>query len=259
MWFRAKPVVHVDVKRNDPPAPGHPEPYVASYRFNNDPTGHYRTYYFEAPKSFRYSEEITPHVKGDLPTSFSEKKKKRTLVKIWRDDATRHSSKTENTIVGALNLGLFVEIFFILAIAVWGALLPQEVVEKLIPGAALAAIAAHAAFFLGNFSMRGSRLGQPFEYTKTQQYITLGAVMGSLLVNIAALSGFPANILPPNLAELSDPIQRVVAILGLVGTVIGAGISGAFDAFKWIVSQELQRKHVTVRAATDIVERRVRV
>jgi hypothetical protein len=259
MWFRTKPVVHVDVRENDPPAPGHPEPYVGSYRFIGDPSGQYRTYYFEEPKSFRYSNEITAHVKGDLPANFSEKEKKRTLVKIWRDDATRNSSKAEKSVVSALNLGLFVEIAFVVAIAVWGALLSQEEAEQLFPGTALAAIAANAAFFFGNFAMRGSKLGEPFEYTKRQQLFTYGAVVTSLLVNIAVLNGFPASLLPPTLIELGDTIQRILAIVGLIGTVIGAGFSGAFDAFKWAIIEEAQRKHVAARGAMDVVERRVRV
>ncbi|CAN7572213.1 hypothetical protein LJR078_004312 [Arthrobacter sp. LjRoot78] len=59
--------------------------------------------------------------------------------------------------------------------------------------------------------------------------------------------------------ELGDTIQRVLALVGLIGTVIGAGFSGAFDAFKWAIIEEVQRKDAAVRGAMDVVERREEV
>jgi hypothetical protein len=123
----------------------------------------------------------------------------------------------------------------------------------------MTAVAVNAAFFAGKFATRGSKLGEPFEYTRSQMWLTYGATLASLLVNVAVLNGFPANLLPPMFVELGNVVQRVLAIIGLVGTVFGAVLSGAMDAFKWAVIEEVQRKNVAARKVVDAIERRTQV
>lgn len=255
MWpFRTKHVVHVDVAANVPTA-NRPESRVATFELADQAQN---PFYF-TPKSFQYSDTITEHIMGKLPVSFSETAKKRTLIKVWRDDDTRASTGLEKVITGAMNLALWVQLAFVIGIVVAGSTLPQETVEEYFPGAALAAVAANAAFFLGNFSVRSSKLGEPFEYTRKQQKVTYGVLLASILLNTAVLLQFPAYLLPPELTQLADNIQRAVGTAGLVATVIGAGISGAFDTFKWVLIEEVQRQSKAARKGVDLVERRVPV
>jgi cation transport ATPase len=251
-----KPVVHVTVAENQSVTPERPQTRVATYKISGLPE---QKFYFD-PKSLRYTEELRADVKAKLRSvGHNEKKTNRTVVKVWRDNATRASPKAEKGILRALNAALCLEIILAILIIIGGSLISQDKVEELFPGAALAAVTANAAFFLGHFAVRSSAMGDPFEYTGKQQLFTYTAILGAMLLNIAVFFELPAALIPETLMELKDNVQRYFAIAGLVGTVIGAGFSGAFDAAKWILGEEVQRRSSTARGVMDELERRERV
>lgn len=258
MWpFRKKHVVHVDVTQ----IPLTPGKHRGTYKFSTDPSASApRKVEFQV-RPFRYSEVARAKIMEELThlTHLTKRQRKRTQIKLWRNDTASNRSDTEYTIVSALNWVLLVEILLILAAAVWYAFLSQPDAEKIMPGAALASIAASVAFLLGNLAARNSKQAAPFEYTKEQIRSFVIFVAGGVLLAVAVYAKLPELLLPDELKVLTDVTQRILAILSFITTAVGAALSGALDVAKWIIIEEFQRKNETARELVDALEPRERV
>ncbi|MET3937023.1 hypothetical protein [Arthrobacter sp. OAP107] len=254
MWpFRSKHVVHVDVALIST----HPEKHRGTYKFSTDPvTSAPRKVEFLV-RPFRYSNSARTKILGEL-THLSKRDRKRTQIKLWRDNTACKRSETEYTTVRRLNRVLLLEILLILAAAIWYAVLPQADAEKIMPGASLASIAASAAFLLGNLVARNSKPAAPFEYTREQIRSFVIFVGGGVLLGVAVYAKLPELLLPdlPELKFLTDVAQRILAILSFITTVVGAAFSGAFDVAKWVIVEEFQRESKAARELVDALEPR---
>lgn len=260
MWpFRKKHVVHVDVQKNQTAPHQSPLPYVGIYRFVGDPVGvgaHPRTVPFKPPFPFMFSYVLRRRIKADLPAHMSAKEKKGTVVKIWRNDETRASSSVERGIIAPIVGMVVLEAALIIGIALAAVFIPTEAAEPLLPGAAWASLAVNVAYFLGHLSMRTTRLAEPFEYTLRKVAAIYGVLLLSIGANVAVVAGWPTAWFP---LEVAQRVSIAVAAFGLIGAVIGSGVSGAFEVLKWALIEEAQRRHKVARVVVDVVERRTRV
>lgn len=253
MWlYRRKPVVHVDVNENVP-SPAHPETRVATYEI----AGQTQSSFYFTPKSFWYSAILVNHVKDSLTGTLPGNEIKRALVKVWRADDVKTSPKFEISVARVIWALLALQVLALISLIIWGLLIPQETVEQYFPGAALAAVTANAAFFFGQLTVRISKLGDPFEYTTKRTILAgISTVVGILLnSSVLVIFVFP-GILPAVIIQHAEDLKRFMGIAGLVLTIIGAGISGAFDTFKWAIVEEVQRRSKHARDVIDIIERR---
>lgn len=262
MWLlRAKPVVHVDVKKNDPPEPNTTGDLVASYTLVGDPQAP-TTCYVDEGRPFSYSENVTTAVKNDAGRHITdEKKRKRLVVKVWRDDTARAGHPLENGVVRGVLIFLLLEV---LAIAVL-----TSVVFTTSPdpgsaanGAALAGVATSGALICGHIAMRVAKLAQPFEYEKRNSLLLGLTVVVPLLFNLLVLADISEwffKFFSLNWEQLAETASVIIAILGLVGSIVGAMIKGAWDVFKWAHVEDAQRNSVVAREVMDAIERREEV
>lgn len=256
MWpFRAKHVVHVDVRRNvDTTA--HPEPLVATYRFVGDPRGQRVEYFTKG--FFTFSYKVVRRIKRDLPGNMDKNEKRRTKVKVWRDNDTRAIFRSELSVTVPMAVFVFVEVALLVGLAAAGFLIPTESAEPLLPGAAIASLAVNASYFFGNVAMRNTKLAQPFDYSLGKVAVIYGILLCSILLNIAVLYNWPAAWFP-DLTELASRVQIALAVSGLIGSVLASGLSAAFEVSKWAIIEESQRRYPIARFVGDLVERRERV